>query len=63
VGAEKPVNPQEQHLGDFTEGFKKILKTVEVIKLTSAEQIVPSYLHAYTRTDGVSTILVEEHQF
>jgi pyruvate/2-oxoglutarate/acetoin dehydrogenase E1 component len=63
VGAEKPVNPQEQHLGDFTDGFKSILKTVEVIKLTSAEQIVPAYLHAYNRTDGISTILVEEHQF
>jgi len=63
VGAEKPVNPQEQHLGDFSEGFKKILRTIEVVKLTSAEQIVPAYLRAYNRTDGISTILVEEHQF
>jgi len=63
VGAEKPVNPQEQHLGDFSEGYKKILKTVEVIKLTDASQILPAYKHAYSRTDGVSTILVEEHQF
>ena len=63
VGVEKPVNPQEQHLGDFTEGFRSILRTINVVKLTSAEQIVPEYLKAYERQDGVSTILVEEHQF
>ena len=63
VGVEKPVNPQEQHLGDFTEGYRKILKTIEIVKLTSADQIVPAYLRAYNRTDGISTLLVEEHQF
>ena len=63
VGVEKPVNPQEQHLGDFSEGFRKMFKTMEIVKLTDAEQIVDAYLHAYNRDDGVSTILVEEHQF
>ena len=42
---------------------RKILKTIEIVKLTSADQIVPAYLRAYNRTDGISTILVEEHQF
>jgi pyruvate/2-oxoglutarate/acetoin dehydrogenase E1 component len=63
VGTEKPVNPQEQHLGDFSEGFKNILKTIEIIRLTDASQILPAYQYAYNRTDGVSTILVESHQF
>tara|TARA_R100000808_G_C2143783_1_gene151550 strand:- start:549 stop:1076 length:528 start_codon:yes stop_codon:yes gene_type:complete len=63
VGVEKPVNPQEQHLGDFSEGFRQILRTVEIVKLHNAAEIVDAYLHAYNRTDGVSTILVEEHQF
>jgi pyruvate/2-oxoglutarate/acetoin dehydrogenase E1 component len=63
VGVTKPVNPQEQHVGDFTEGFKSILKNVNVVKLETAEQILPEYQKAYQRQDGVSTILVEEHQF
>jgi len=63
VGVKNPVNPQEQHLGDFSEGYEKILKSVKVVRLTDASQILPAYQYAYNRTDGVSTILVEEHQF
>ena len=33
------------------------------VKLETAEQILPEYQKAYQRQDGVSTILVEEHQF
>ena len=63
VGVRYPIDPQEQHLGDFSDAFKGILKTVNVVKLKNAEDILPAYQHAYERTDGVSTILVEEHQF
>jgi len=63
VGVEKPVNPQEQHLGDFTDAFQKMLKTVEIVRLTDKDKIVEEYLRAYNRTDGISTILVEGHQF
>ena len=63
VGVTKPVDPQEQHVGDFTEGFQKIVKNINIVKLEKAEQVMEEYIKAYTRTDGVSTILVEEHQF
>ena len=63
VGVTEPIDPQEQHIGDFTEGFKKIVKNINIVKLESAEQIMEEYVKAYTRNDGVSTILVEEHQF
>jgi len=63
VGVKHPVDPQEQHLGDFSDAFASILKTVHVKKLLTAEEILPSYKYAYERNDGVSTILVEEHQF
>ena len=63
VGVTKPVDPQEQHVGDFTEGFKSILKNINVVKLETAEQVMSEYKKAYEREDGVSTILVEEHQF
>lgn len=63
VGVTEPVNPQEQHLGDFSEAFKTMLKTVEIVNLTDKNMIVEEYLRAYNREDGVSTILVENHQF
>lgn len=63
VGVRTPVDPQEQHVGDFSKAFADMLKTVNVVKLEKAEQIMPEYIRAYERKDGISTILVEEHQF
>lgn len=61
VGVTKPVDPQEQHVGDFSEPYSKMLRNVKVVKLASAEQIIPAYKEAYESSH--STILVEEHQF
>ena len=59
IGSQRPLHPQHQHIGDFTDSFKKILTTVEIIRLEKASDIFPSYKKALTREDGKSTILVE----
>ena len=59
IGAERPIHPQHQHVGDFTDAFRMMLKNVEVIRLDESEQIFPAYCKALNRTDGKSTILVE----
>jgi len=59
IGAERPLHPQHQHVGDFTEAFQKMCTTVEVIRLDETEQIFPAYEKALLRTDGRSTLLVE----
>ena len=59
VGSERPLNPQHQHIGDFTEEVKKMCTTIDVIKLYEPENIFPSYEKALNRNDGRSTILVE----
>ena len=59
IGSERPLHPQHQHVGDFTETYQSMLKNVEVIRLDEPEQIFPAYEKALTRTDGKSTILVE----
>lgn len=59
VGSEKPVDPQCQHKGNFSDAFKSMLKNIEVIELIEPEQIIPAYEKALNREDGVSTILVE----
>lgn len=57
VGSQIPVDPQDQHKGDFSYAFKSILKNVQVLELFTPELIVPSYQYAY-ESPG-SFILVE----
>ena len=59
IGSERPLHPQHQHVGDFTDAFRLMCKTVEVIRLDEPEQIFPAYQKALEREDGRSTIVVE----
>jgi len=59
IGSECPLHPQIQHVGDFTDGFSKMVKNIEVVRLEEPGQIFEAYYKAYTRTDGKSTLLVE----
>jgi pyruvate/2-oxoglutarate/acetoin dehydrogenase E1 component len=59
VGSERPVDPQDQHKGNFADAFRMMCKTIDVIELHEPEDIVPAYKFALNRTDGKSTILVE----
>ena len=60
IGAERPIHPQHQHVGDFTDAFTLMCKNnIEVIRLDEPEYIFPAYQKALTRKDGKSTILVE----
>ncbi len=60
IGSIRPLHPGVQHCGDFTEAFQQLgMKNVEVVRLDEAEQIFPAYEHAYKRSDGKSTVLVE----
>ena len=59
VGSHKPLNPQHQHIGDFTESVKKMCTSIDVIKLNEPEDIFPSYKKALERNDNKNTILVE----
>lgn len=59
IGSENPLHPQEQHVGDFTESFRLMLKNVDVIRLSEPGEIFSAYQYAYSREDGRSTLLVE----
>lgn len=59
IGSERPIHPQHQHVGDYTEAFRLMLTTCDVIRLGEPEDIFPAYEKAYLRQDGRSTILVE----
>jgi len=59
IGSERPLHPQHQHIGDYSEAFKNMTTNVDIIKLDEPEQIFESYQKAYEREDEKSTILVE----
>tara|TARA_R100001082_G_C4360420_1_gene159062 strand:+ start:99 stop:638 length:540 start_codon:yes stop_codon:yes gene_type:complete len=59
IGSQRPLNPQPQHVGDFTQTFRGMLQNIEVIRCDEPEDIFPAYQKAYNRTDGKSTIVVE----
>jgi len=59
IGSERPLHPQHQHIGDFTDAFKEILRSIEVVRLEEANQIFPAYKYAYERLDNSSTLIVE----
>ena len=59
IGSQRPLHPQFQHVGDFSEAIKKMCTTIDIIRLENPSQIFPAYKKAYERNDGVNTILVE----
>jgi pyruvate/2-oxoglutarate/acetoin dehydrogenase E1 component len=63
IGSERPLHPNFQHIGDFTESFKLMCKTIEIIRLDDPSQIFPAYERALLREDNRSTILVEWGDF
>jgi len=63
IGSERPMHPQHQHIGDFTEAFRKMCSSVEVIRVDEPEDIFPAYQRALLRDDGRSTLVVEWGDF
>jgi len=59
IGSERPLHPQAQHVGDFTDAFRLMVQNIEIIRLEEAEDVFFAYHKAYHRTDGKSTIIVE----
>lgn len=62
-GSSANLYPGPQHLGDFTEAFKKSFSWIEVVDLKAAKDILPAYRRAITRKDGKSTLLIEHGEF
>ncbi len=59
IGAQRPMHPQHQHVGDFTDALRLMCNSIEVIRLDEPNHIFPAYERALLRDDGRSTIIVE----
>lgn len=59
IGSERPLHPQHQHIGDYTDALRSMCTSIEVIRLEEPEDIFPAYERALLRDDGRSTLLAE----
>ena len=57
VGNTKPLYPGCQHCGDYTDALKVLCKNIDVVKIESAEEVIPKYKKALE--SDRSTILIE----
>ncbi|KGF91734.1 MULTISPECIES: hypothetical protein [Prochlorococcus] len=63
VGSEKPLFPGYQHIGNMSEGFKKILTNIEIIELKETDDIIPAYKYAYEYPKKKAFLIVEFADF
>lgn len=57
IGSERPLHPQHQHVGDYTNAFRLMCPNINVIRLDNTETIFDTYVSAYN--DTKSSIIVE----
>lgn len=57
IGSTKPLDPGSQHKGDFTEAFRLLMPNTPIVRLETADEILPEYRKALDRKGP--TILVE----
>lgn len=62
IGSQRPLHPQYQHIGDYTETFKLMCPNINIIRLDEPEQIFDTFLYAYNESIK-PTIIVEWGDF
>jgi pyruvate/2-oxoglutarate/acetoin dehydrogenase E1 component len=63
IGSERPLHPQHQHVGDYTDAFRLMCPHIVIERLEEPDQVYPAYRQAFEREDGKTTILVEYGDF
>ena len=56
VGGTKPLNAGPQHTQDHTDAFRKMLQTVQVVRIKLPEEILPSYEYAIEQNESVIVV-------
>ena len=59
IGSKSPLNPQVQHLGDYSSSLRKMCKSINIVKLDEPDKIKKEYMKAFDRKDGISSVLIE----
>lgn len=56
-GSKIPIDPQQQHVGDFSDAFRLMCSNINIVQLTHHEDIIPAYQTAWASKG--SSIFVE----
>ena len=59
IGSERPLHPQHQHVGDYTDAYRLLCPNTDIIRLEEPRQVYDAFCTAYLRKDGKATVLVE----
>lgn len=63
VGSAKPLDPGHQHRANYTDAFRSMCETIDVLDLQEPEDVFAAYDKALHRDDGKSTLIVEYGDF
>ncbi len=63
VGSERPLFPQHQHIGDFSEMISNMASNINVVRLYEANEVFESYKEAYNAPEGTVSLIVEFGDF
>ena len=47
IGSERPLHPQHQHIGDYTNIFKQMCPNIDIYRVDEPEQIFDTYSNSY----------------
>ena len=59
IGSVRPLHPQFQHVGDFTNPIKKMCKNINIVKLNDPKKIFNEYKKVIDKNNKKSSIMVE----
>jgi pyruvate/2-oxoglutarate/acetoin dehydrogenase E1 component len=59
VGSQYPLDPGHQHKANYTQAFRSMCDTIDVVELLYPEQVLSAYKKALDREDGISTLIIE----
>jgi len=59
-GPYKPVHPGAQHVGSYAPAFRAAFDWIDVVEVHESKEIFPAYRHAFERTDGRPTLIIED---
>ncbi|MDC1148326.1 hypothetical protein OAT00_01485 [Pelagibacteraceae bacterium] len=63
IGSQKPLHPQYQHIGDYTDAIKRMCPNIRIVKLDNTKKIFQEYKKAINVNNNISTIFVENGDY
>jgi pyruvate/2-oxoglutarate/acetoin dehydrogenase E1 component len=57
VGSVRPLDPQSQHRGDFSNAFKQMCKNIDIYKITKPSEVFKTYKKALLNKKRISLVV------